>query len=361
MIRNMNLSDSTQMWHRNTISIIVALLVLVIGTMPLVSQMKESYYVFGEVTNMSVTNQTFSDETPLSLPYEQNTSAEFPFESNYLEVLGSQMHYIDEGEGDTILFIHGNPTSSYLWRNIIPYVEPYGRAIAVDLIGMGRSDKPDIDYRFVDHAKYLESFIEKLDLKNIVLVVHDWGSALGFNYAMQHEDNVKGIAFMEALLMPLTWDGFPNNIKKNFQTIRTPEAGYDLIVNKNFFVEQLLPGAILRNLTEEEMNQYREPYKIAESRIPVWVWPNEIPIDGKPADVHKIVTDYNQWLQETEMPKLLFYARPGAITNTSVVDWSKANLKNLQTVDLGQGIHYLQEDHPEVIGRALANWIQQEN
>jgi haloalkane dehalogenase len=299
------------MWHRNTISIIVALLVLVIGTMPLVSQMKESYYVLGEATNMSVTNQTFSDETPPSLPYEQNISAEFPFESNYLEVLGSQMHYIDEGEGDTILFIHGNPTSSYLWRNIIPYVEPYGRAIAVDLIGMGKSDKPDIGYRFVDHAKYLEAFIEKLDLNNITLVVHDWGSALGFNYAMQNEDNVKGIAFMEAFLMPLTWNGFPENVKEIFQTIRTPESGYDLIVNKNFFVEQLLPNAILRNLTEEEMNQYREPFKTVESRKPTWVWPNEIPIDGKPADVHKIVTDYNQWLQETELPKLLFYAYPG--------------------------------------------------
>jgi haloalkane dehalogenase len=259
---------------------------------------------------MSAMNQTFPDEIPL-LPYEQNISAEFPFESNYLEVLGSQMHYIDEGEGDTILFIHGNPTSSYLWRNIIPYVEPYGRAIAVDLIGMGKSDKPDIGYRFVDHAKYLEAFIEKLDLNNITLVVHDWGSALGFNYAMQNEDNVKGIAFMEAFLMPLTWNGFPENVKEIFQTIRTPESGYDLIVNKNFFVEQLLPNAILRNLTEEEMNQYREPFKTVESRKPTWVWPNEIPIDGKPADVHKIVTDYNQWLQETELPKLLFYAYPG--------------------------------------------------
>jgi haloalkane dehalogenase len=304
----------TQMYHSVTISVILALLVLVvisIGTISLASQMKESYHVLGEGTNMSVTNQMFPDEISPPLPYEQNISAEFPFESNYVEVLGSQMHYIDEGEGDPILFIHGNPTSSYLWRNIIPYVEPYGRAIAVDLIGMGKSDKPDIGYRFVDHAKYLEAFIEKLDLKNITLVVHDWGSALGFNYAMQNEDNVKGIAFMEAFLMPLTWNGFPENVKEIFQTIRTPESGYDLIVNKNFFVEQLLPNAILRNLTEEEMNQYREPFKTVESRKPTWVWPNEIPIDGKPADVHKIVTDYNQWLQETELPKLLFYAYPG--------------------------------------------------
>src|ERR671918_1275104 len=214
-------------------------------------------------TNTFDTNQPFQNNT--SSPHQQNISAEFPFESKYVEVLGSKMHYIDEGEGDPILFIHGNPTSSYLWRNIIPYVEPHGRAIAVDLIGMGKSDKPDIGYRFVDHARYLESFIEKLDLKNITLVVHDWGSALGFNYAMRHEDNGKGNAFMEAFLMPLTWSEFPENVKGIFQTIRTPGSGYDLIVNKNFFVEKLLPDAILRNLTQEEMNQYREPYKIAES------------------------------------------------------------------------------------------------
>ena len=269
------------------------------------------------------------------------------------------MHYIDEGEGDPILFIHGNPTSSYLWRNIIPYVEPHGRAIAVDLIGMGKSDKPDIGYRFVDHTKYLDGFIEELGLKNITLVVHDWGSALGFNYAMRHEDNVKGIAFMEAFLMPLTWDGFPNNAKKIFQLIRTPDVGYDLIVNKNFFVEQLLPSAILRNLTVEEMNQYREPFKTVDSRKPTWVWPNEIPIDGKPADVHQIVTEYNNWLQETELPKLLFYANPGALINASMVGWSETHLKNLETVNLGQGIHYLQEDHPHAIGKALANWIKQ--
>ena len=334
--------------------LMVTSLVLVIGAGIMLNNIEGSVS-----TNISDTNQTSQNKPSLS--QQQNISARFPFESNYVDVLGSQMHYIDEGEGDPILFIHGNPTSSYLWRNIIPYVEPHGRVIAVDLIGMGKSDKPAIDYRFVDHAKYLDGFIEKLGLKNITLVVHDWGSALGFNYAMQHEDNVKGIAFMEAILMPLTWSEFPDDFKKIFQTFRTPGAGYDLIVNKNFFVEQILPGGILRNLTEEEMNQYRQPYEIAESRKPVWVWPNEIPIDGKPADVHKIVTDYNNWLQETELPKLLFYASPGAITNASAGDWSKANLKNLQTVDLGQGIHYLQEDHPEAIGRALANWIQQEN
>lgn len=338
-----------------TIGIVLAFLLMVsssVGILTLASQADIS----GLITSISETNQT--SQIDMRLPYEQNISAAFPFESKYAEVLGSRMHYIDEGEGDPILLIHGNPTSSYLWRNIIPYVQPYGRSIAVDLIGMGQSDKPDIDYRFVDHAKYLQAFIEKLDLKNITLVVHDWGSALGFNYAMLHEDNVKGIAFMEALLMPLTWNEFPDDFKQIFQTFRTPGAGYDLIVTKNFFVEQILPGGILRNLTEEEMNRYREPYQVMDSRKPVWVWPNEIPIDGRPADVHKIVTDYNKWLQETELPKILLYASPGAITNASAVNWSTSNLKNLETVDLGQGIHFLQEDHPGAIGEALANWIQ---
>ncbi|HZC50370.1 MAG TPA: haloalkane dehalogenase [Nitrososphaeraceae archaeon] len=331
------------------------LLIITAGAIFLIGQDK----VFGtQVSNKSAaTNQTHPQDKT-TIPYEQSISAKFPFESHYVEVLGSKMHYIDEGKGNPILFIHGNPTSSYLWRNIIPFVEPYGRVIAVDLIGMGKSDKPDIDYRFVDQAIYLQAFIEKLDLKNITLVIHDWGSALGFNYAMQHQDNVKGITFMEAFLMPLTWDGFPSNVKKTFQTIRTPEAGYDLIVNKNFFVKNLLPSAILRNLTLEEMNHYREPFKTVNSRKPVWVWPNEIPINGKPADVNKIVSDYNKWLQETKLPKLLFYAHPGGLINPSMVEWSRANLKNLDTIDLGQGIHYLQEDHPRAIGEALANWIQ---
>jgi haloalkane dehalogenase len=292
------------------------------------------------------------------LPYEKDISVEFPFESHYVQVLGSRMHYIDEGEGDPILFIHGNPTSSYLWRNIIPHVEFYGRVIAVDLIGMGRSDKPDIDYRFVDHAKYLEGFIQKLGLKNITLVIHDWGSALGFNYAMKNEGNVKGIAFMEAFLKPLTWDTFHQEVKDIFQKFRTPKIGYDLIVNQNFFVEKILPGGMLRNLTEEEMNHYREPFKMVESRKPVWVWPNEIPIDGKPADVYQIVTNYSKWLQRAEIPKLLIYANPGGLIDPPKVKWSETNLKNLKTVYVGQGIHFIQEDHPDAIGKALANWIQ---
>ena len=291
--------------------------------------------------------------------FSSEISAEFPFESHYVEVLGSKMHYIDEGEGDPILFIHGNPTSSYLWRNIVPYVSDDARVIAVDLIGMGKSDKPDIDYRFVDHAKYLEGFIEELELKNITLVIHDWGSGLGFNYAMQHEDNIKGIAFMEAFLMPLKWDEFPAEFREMFENFRTPGIGEEMIMTQNIFVEQILPGSIIREITDEEMNHYREPYPTVESRKPVWVWPNEIPFNGEPADVHKIVTDYNQWLQETEIPKILFYATPGVLLPSSMVEWSEANLKNLETIYVGEGIHFIQEDHPHEIGRGLADWYQE--
>ncbi|MDH3676894.1 MAG: haloalkane dehalogenase [Nitrosopumilus sp.] len=303
-------------------------------------------------------DDTMEDEMMDDVMINSAISADFPFESHYVEVLGSKMHYIDEGEGDPILFLHGNPTSSYLWRNIIPYVSDNARVIAVDLIGMGKSDKPDIDYRFVDHAKYLEEFIEELELKNVTLVIHDWGSGLGFNYASQHEDNIKGIAFMEAIIMPMKWDEFPAEFREIFENFRTPGVGEEMIMTQNIFVEQMLPGGILRELSEEEMNFYQEPYPTEESRKPVWVWPNEIPIDGEPADLQKIVTDYNQWLQETEIPKILFYVSPGAILPSPMVDWSEANMKNLETLYVGEGMHFIQEDHPDEIGQGLAEWYR---
>ncbi len=286
-------------------------------------------------------------------------SAEFPFESKYIEVHGSKMHYVDEGSGDPILFLHGNPTSSYLWRNIIPHVTGLGRAIAPDLIGMGKSDKPDIAYRFFDHVAYIEGFIDALGLKNITLVVHDWGSGLGFNYAMRNEHNIKGIAFMEAILAPVpSWDMMPKNFVELFQNMRDPQIGHEMLINQNAFIEQILPGAVVRDLTEAEMNVYREPYLSPKSRKPVRQWPLEVPIAGEPADVVAVVTDYNQKLQATELPLLMFTATPGALITAPVVEWAKANLKNLTVVDLGEGIHYLQEDHPHEIGRAIATWYQ---
>ena len=283
-------------------------------------------------------------------------SANFPFQSKYVEIDGSKIHYIDEGSGDPILFLHGNPTSSYLWRNIIPYLVPHGRCIALDLIGMGKSDKPDCDYRFFAHSKYVEGFIKKLELSNLTLVVHDWGSALGFHYAMRHENNMKGMAFMEALMRPAKWDDFPNDFRMGFRLFRTPGIGWLMISVMNMFVTQILPQAIVRKLSEEEKNYYAAPYKTVQSRKPVRQWPCEIPIEGKPADVYEVISNYNQKLQESEVPKLLFFATPGGIINSKTVDWCKQNLKNLQVVDIGEGIHFLQEDNPHVIGEELAKW-----
>ena len=286
-------------------------------------------------------------------------SAAFPFEPRYVEVNGSRMHYVEQGAGDPILFLHGNPTSSYLWRNIIPHLSSLGRCIAPDLIGQGKSDKPDIEYRFFDHVRYVEGFIQQLGLSNITLVIHDWGSALGFHYASRNESNVKGLTFMEALLMPVpSWDAFPEDFRQMFQAFRTPDVGWDMIVNQNMFVEQVLPGAMIRKLSAEEMDAYREPFKDSASRKPVWRWPNELPIAGEPADVVQAVNAYNQWLQQTGLPKLLLHATPGGLVTAPVVDWVKQSLKNLTTVDIGQGIHFLQEDNPHGIGSAIADWYK---
>jgi haloalkane dehalogenase len=269
------------------------------------------------------------------------------------------MHYIDEGSGDPVLFLHGNPTSSYLWRNIIPYMTPLARCLAPDLIGMGKSDKPDLEYRFFDHVKYVEGFIEKMGLRNVTLVVHDWGSALGFHYASRHESNVKGLVFMEAIVLPVpSWDMFHRDAVEIFQGFRTPGVGWDMVVNQNMFVEQILPEGIVRKLSLEEMNHYREPFKEPSSRKPVWRWPNELPIAGEPADVVETVETYNRWLQQTELPKLLFYGNPGVLIKTPVLEWCKQNLKNLKTVNIGPGIHYLQEDNPHLIGSELSRWYK---
>ncbi len=285
-------------------------------------------------------------------------SSEFDFEPHYVEVLGSKMHYIDEGDGDPILFLHGNPTSSYLWCNIIPYFVPYGRCIALDLIGMGKSEKPDIPYRFGDHYGYVDGFIKELELKNITLVIHDWGSGLGFHYATQNQDNVKAIAFMESILMPSKWSEFPPDYKTGFKLFRTYGVGWFLISVLNVFVEKLLPKAAARKLTQAEMDHYRAPFPTISSRKPVRQWPREIPIDGNPPDVHKIVSEYNQKLQEMHCPKILFYAHPGGLITESVVEWCQQNLKNLTVVDIGEGVHYVQESSPHQIGQELAKWYQ---
>ncbi len=297
----------------------------------------------------------------------QEISSNFSYRSKYITVDDSKMHYIDE-YGDaahpdqlTFLFLHGNPTSSYLWRNIIPYVKDHGRAVAPDLIGMGKSDKPDISYTFLNHIKYLEGFIRQLELKNIVLVIHDWGSALGFNYALLNENNVKGIVFMEALTKPMRWKDASLITKFIFKRFRDDKKGHKMIAEKNMFIKLFLfKVGVKRKLTEEEKAHYSSPYPTIESRKPIEVWPKEIPIDGSPEENHAIISRYAKWLQETDIPMLLTYANPGMIIKKKDVIRIEQEIKHITTVNIGKGKHYIQEDQPHNIGRAISNWVTNE-
>ncbi|RMF21820.1 MAG: haloalkane dehalogenase, partial [Deltaproteobacteria bacterium] len=235
--------------------------------------------------------------------------AEFRYTKKTVEVEGKRMAYVEVGSGDPIVFLHGNPTSSYLWRNVIPHLESMGRCIAPDLIGMGDSDKLDDSgpdrYRFVEHRRFLDGFLERVGVGDrVTFVIHDWGSALGFDWARRHSDAVRGIAYMEAIVMPLTWDMWPKAATEVFQALRSP-AGEEMILEHNAFVEQVLPASVLRKLSEEEMQAYRRPFaEPGEGRRPTLTWPREIPIDGEPADVVAIVEEYGRWLSESDVPKL---------------------------------------------------------
>ena len=273
-----------------------------------------------------------------------------------VEILDSTMHYRESGRGDPIVFLHGNPTSSYLWRNVIPRLEEEGRCLAPDLIGMGKSGKPDIDYRFVDHARYLDAWFDRLDLRRATLVLHDWGSALGFHWARRNPGRVAGIAFMEAIVRPLLWSEWPEGARDVFRAFRTAGTGEELILRKNVFIENVLPGSILRKLTAEEMDAYRTPFPDPKSRKPVWRWPNEIPLDGEPRDVVEIVAAYARWLCESPVPKLLLTFDPGAILGSKLADYCQKNFANLETLHLGAGVHFVQEDQPEAIGDAIKEW-----
>ncbi|MTI32138.1 haloalkane dehalogenase [Xanthovirga aplysinae] len=286
-------------------------------------------------------------------------SPDFPFESKFLEVNGSRMHYVDVGEGDPILFLHGQPTSSYLWRNVIPHLQSMGRCIAPDLIGMGKSDKPDLSYSFHDHYDYLEKFIKKLNLKNITLVIHDWGSGLGFNYANNHRDNIKGIAFMEAMIQPLSWDDFHSDFKLAFKMMRTPFVGWLMLSVGNMFLNKVVPDLIVRKLSKEELANYKRPYPTVASRKPVRTWPTQIPIDGKPMGVFNLMTAYNKWLTETDIPKLCLYAQPGAILKKKEVEYIRNSFPNTKMVDIGKGLHFIQEDNPHFIGQEIAKWVDE--
>ena len=283
--------------------------------------------------------------------------AGFPFESKFLEVHGSKMHYVDVGEGDPILFLHGNPTSSYLWRNIIPHLSGQGRCIAPDLIGMGKSDHPDIPYRYDDHYRYVLGFIDALDIGfNLTLVIHDWGSGLGFRWAHEHEDRVKAIAFMEAMTRPLTWETMPRDFRMAFRMMRSPGVGWLMISVGNIFVKKMLPDATYGDLAPKVHAYYASAFPTIASRKAVRQWPCEVPISGKPADNVAVIGAYSEWLTRTALPKIMFYGSPGAIGTAEEVAWCKENMRNLQTVDIGKGIHFVQETNPDLIGAELSKW-----
>jgi len=310
-------------------------------------------------TASSGTRPPATTRAPDSYPGRTATpSSDYPYEAHYATVRGSKMHYIDESKGDPILFLHGNPAWSYLWRNVIPHLTSSGRCIAPDLIGMGRSGKPEIDYSFFDQFDYLEEFIKKLGLRKITLVLHDWGTALGFHYAMRNQEKVKGLVFMEALVKPYTsWEDFPASLRDTFRTFRDPKKGRELIVENNVMIEQVLPGSVMRKLTETEMNYYREPFRTQRDRLPIMAFINELPVAGVPGAITSLVSNYCEKLKRSSIPKLLIYADPGAITTAADVAWCRDNLTNLKTVSIGPGIHFHQEDNPDGVGREIAAWL----
>ena len=270
------------------------------------------------------------------------------------------MSYIDEGEGDAIVFQHGNPTSSYLWRNVMPHLEGQGRLIACDLIGMGDSEKltnsGPRSYNYFEHRDFLFALLEKLNIgKQVVFVIHDWGSALGFDWSFQNQDRIQGVAYMEGIVKPVTWDEWPENAIKVFQGFRS-EAGESMVLDKNIFVERVLPSSIMRELSEEEMDEYRRPFlNSGEDRRPTLSWPRQIPIQGEPKEVVDIVENYSNWLSSSDLPKLFINADPGSILTGKQREFCRS-WPNQEEVTV-KGTHFMQEDSPHEIGKAVSRFV----
>ena len=281
-------------------------------------------------------------------------------DKKFITVNGKQMAYVEMGTGDPIVFQHGNPTSSYLWRNIMPQLADRGRCIAVDLIGMGDSEKldnpgPD-SYRYTEHRDYLFAAWEQLGVRdNVTLVIHDWGSALGFEWAMRNPEKIKGIAYMEGIVRSMTWDEWPDSIRPLFQGFRS-DAGESMVLEKNVFVDRVLPGSVLRGLTDEEMAVYRRPFENAgEDRRPTLTWPRQIPLAGEPQDVSAIVDAYAEWLSRSDVPKLFINAEPGAILTGAQREFCR-QFPNQTEVTVA-GSHFIQEDSPADIAAAIKSWL----
>lgn len=282
-------------------------------------------------------------------------------EKQKITVNDKQMAYVEMGEGDPIIFQHGNPTSSYLWRNIMPHVKDLGRCIALDLIGMGDSDKLDNSdadsYTYLEHRSYFDAALEELGVnENVTLVIHDWGSALGFDWAERHRDAVKGICYMEAIVMPMTWEQWPDSVTEVFRGFRSP-AGESMVLNENVFVENVFPGAVLRDMSDEEMAVYRKPFENpGEDRRPTLTWPRQIPLDNEPEAVISTVNRYGAYLAQSGVRKLFVNAEPGAILVGDMRDFCRT-WPNQEEVTV-KGSHFIQEDSPDEIGQALRVWMQ---
>ncbi|MEM6612894.1 MAG: haloalkane dehalogenase [Cyanobacteria bacterium P01_C01_bin.72] len=286
------------------------------------------------------------------------------YSKSFVEVLERQMSYIKVGEGAPIVFLHGNPTSSYLWRNILPYLEGYGCLIAPDLIGMGDSEKLSADeperYRFVCHRRYLEAFLTAVGAdQDVTLVLHDWGGALGFDWANRHRSSVRAIAYMETFARPLEWSDLPEDFHPTLKAVRSSE-GEKLVLEENMFIEKMLPGVTMRELTAEEMENYRRPYQTAgDSRMPTLIFPREVPLDSQPADVASAMSDYSDWLKTSQIPKLFINAEPGVFITGSVREFCRTWFN--QTEVTVPGTHFLQEDSPDLIGKAIVQWCDSMN
>jgi haloalkane dehalogenase len=276
-----------------------------------------------------------------------------------VNVLGSTMAHREAGntEAPVALFLHGNPTSSYIWRNVIPSIAPIAHCIAPDLIGFGQSGKPDIEYRFADHVRYLDAFLDKTEVSSAFVIAHDWGTALAFHLAARRPEFIRGLAFMEFIRPMPTWNDFHADAIETFQKFRTPGVGQKMILEGNAFVEGVLPGATTRKLTEEEMSVYRAPFPTPESRRPTWRFPNELPIAGEPADVYSTLEKAHRDFAQSSYPKLLFVGNPGALISPAFAETFAKGLTNCRVVQLASGLHYLPEDHPDVIGANIKEWL----
>lgn len=276
-----------------------------------------------------------------------------------VDVLDSTMAYQETGSGTPMVFLHGNPTSSHLWRKVMPRIGGPGRLLAPDLIGMGASGKPAIEYTFADHARYLEAWLDTVDVDRAVLIGHDWGGALAFDWAARHPGRALGVAFLETIVRPLAWEEFPESARPVFESLRAPGVGEAMVLEQNVFIEQALPGTVLTGLSPEDLDAYRRPYPTPESRRPLLAWPRAMPLGGEPPEVVARVQAYDRWLAgSTGVPKLLltFAPGPGTMIDTAMVQWCRDNVASLDVIACGRAGHHAPEDQPEAIAVAVATW-----